>query len=816
MKGTLSIDGVLQDLRYAARGLWRSKAFTSAAVLTLVAGVGAVTVMFALINGVLVRPLPVHEQERLIVAWREGRTSGFAQHPFGDIEVQAVARASRLLERVAGVSRNGVRRTVVGDGGSTYANVALVTGGFFEVLGVNAALGRTLTTSDDREGAEQALVISSGYWQRRYGSDPAVLGRRVMIDGRPFTIVGVMPPDLDYPTGVEIWRTTMSVPTDGPFGDAARREVNLIGRMRDGVSVAQAQSELIAINERLLVEAPTNFVQRGFLPVARPFVDVVIGDARMTMLALFAAVVLLLLIASANVANLLLMRGEARRAEWALRSALGAARGRIVRQVLAESLLLSMTAGVAGAALASAALPILITIVPDGLPRVESIRIDGVVVAFAVALILVTTLLAGLVPGLLAARGDLISSLSTGAATVVGGGATRGRRVLVVGQVALAVAVLAAAGLLIRSVLRLHTIDLGIAADRLVLLELYMPPARFADRTARAQFLDQAIVQLEGLPAVAAATPVNMAPFTDRGWDVPRIAAEGQSADEAAANPSLNLESIHPNYFSTLEIPIVRGRPFTAADRDGAVRVAIVSQDLAGRLWPGQDAVGRRLKMGPADSPAGWLQVVGVAAETRYRTVTASRPTLYMPAAQFQMTASMLVVRTSAPVERLTTTARERIADVHPDVQLMQVAPFAHFLDRPFARPRFSALLLGLFGVAALSLAGVGLYAVMAAHVGQRRRELALRLALGAEASGVRRLVLGEVVRLAVPGVLIGVASAFVISRLLRGMLFEISPMDPISFASAALLLMMAAALASYAPLRRATRLDLLTTLRAP
>ena len=813
-RGT-TLEFVLQDLRYAARSLWHAKAFSTAAVLTLALGVGASTLVFALVNGVLLRPLPVHEQDRLIVAWRQGLTSNVAQNPFGNIEIEAVARESRLLESVAGVTRNGVARTVISDAGeASYANVALVTGGFFQVLGVDALIGRTLTVADDREGSAQAIVISHGYWQRRYGRDAGVLGRPVIIDERPFTIVGVIAPDLDFPTGVDVWRTTMSVPTDGPFGDAARREVNLIGRMREGVSIEQAQSELIAINERLRLEAPTNSILRGFVPVARPFVEIVIGDARGIMLALLAAVALVLLVASANVANLLLLRGEARRPEWALRAALGAGRGRIMRQVLAESVLLSSGAAIAGLALAAASLPLVLTIVPEGVPRVESIRIDDTVAFFALAVMFVTALLAGLTPGLLTTRGDLIGQLRSGAATITTGGTIRGRRALVVTQVALAVTVLAAAGLLVRSVSRLQAIDLGIAADRLVLLELYMPPDRFVDRLQRAQFLDAAMTQLEAVPAVAAVTPVNAAPFTDRGWDLPRITAEGQSADEATANPSLHLESIHANYFSTFQIPIVRGRAFSNADRDGSVRVAIVSEDLARRLWPHDAAVGKRLKMGPADSKAGWLEIVGVAADTRYRTVTASRPTLYMPAAQFQMTATMLVARTSAPLETLTNAVRDRIAEVHPDVRLMRVAPFAAFLDGPLARPRFGALLLGVFGLSGLLLAAVGLYAVMAAHVRHRDRELALRLALGATAAGVRRLVLREVARLAAAGVLIGLASAFMLSRLLQGMLFEVSPLDPVSFAAAALLLMLAAALASYGPLRRATRADLMTTLR--
>jgi len=804
---------VHQDARYAVRLLWRAKAFTTAAVLTLALGIAATTVMFALIQGVLLRPLPVQEQDRLILSWREAPTAGSAFYPFGDVEIEAVARESQLLESAAGVTRNGVGRAVVSGGStSSYANIGLITGNFFEVLGAQALLGRRFTLADDRS-AEPAAVISHGYWQRHFGGVPDVVGRRITINEQPSVIVGVMPPDLDYPRGVEIWRTTRSIPTDGALGTAAQREVNLIGRLHPGVTVEQASSELAALNQQLARHAPTDYLRRLNV-VVRPFTEVVIGDVRRTMIALFAAVALVLLIASANVANLLLMRGESRRGELALRAALGAGRGRIAGQVLAESLVLSVIAGIAGFLLAWIALPVLITLVPDGLPRIESIRIDATVAVFCVALVFVTALLAGFAPGLFSMRGDLISPLR-GSSAAIAGVSTRGRRLLVVGQVALAVMVLAAAGLLIRSVLNLQAIDLGLAAERLVLVDLHLPSAAYADRERRAQFLDQVVSQLESVPGISAVTPVNVAPFTDRGWDVPRVTAEGQSNDQAASNPSLNLESIHPNYFSTIEAAIVRGRPFGAADRQGTREVAIVSEDVASRLWPGQDPIGKRLKMGRVEGSGRWLEVVGVAATTRYRTVTAPRPTLYLPAAQFQMTATMLIVRATASLELLMSVARERIRGIDPNVMVLSAAPFADYLERPLGRPRFNAFLIGLFGIAALLLSTLGLYAVMSAHVRQRDREIAVRLALGATGANVRRLVLGEASRLAGLGAVFGVAGAVAGTRFLRGLLYEVQPIDPVTIGGAAVLLVAAAALAASAPMRRAARADVASVLRS-
>lgn len=815
MNGVRALETSVQDLRYAGRLLWRAKGFTSAAVLTLALGVAGVTVMFAVVEGVLLRPLPVVDQDRLILSWKEVRTSGSARYPFGDAEIRTVAENSRLLERAAGVTRNGVARTVLADSGlSTYANVALVTGDFFDVLGVQPLLGRTLTLADDHDGADPVVVISSGLWRRRYGSAREVIGRRVILGEQPFTIIGVMPPDLDYPSGVEIWRTTGSVSRSRPFGEAARREVNLIARLKPGVTLAQVASEITSLSARLDAETPA-VAARGLIPVVHPFVAVVVGDVRAVMLALFGAVALVLLIASANAANLLLLRAETRRGELALRSALGAGRGRMVRLALAESFVLSAIAGAAGLATACAILPVLITIVPDGLPRLEAIRVDGTVVLFSMAAVVVTALLAGLAPGLSAVRADLVSPLRAGGSAIVGGAATRGRRTLVVAQVALAVTVLAAAGLLIRSVLRLQAIDLGLPADRLVLLDLHVPAAKYALPRQHGRFLDAAIAELEAVPAIAAATPVNIAPFGDRGWDVPRITAEGQSDDEAGANPTLTLESIHPNYFATFEVPILAGRAFTPADREGGAAVAIVSEDVAARLWPHENAVGKRLKMGPAGSRARWLEIVGIAAGTRYRTVTSPRPTLYLPAAQFQMTATMLVVRTTASLELLTSIAGDRLRALDPELRIMRIAPFTALLDQPLARPRFTAFLLSIFAITALLLATVGLYAVMAAHVRQRGREIALRLVLGASVGGVRALVLSEAVRLAGLGAVIGVGCAIAGARLLRGMLFEISPIDPPSIAGAALLLFGAGLLAAYGPVQRAARADVATVLRS-
>jgi putative ABC transport system permease protein len=808
------LDALNQDLRLAYRSLWQAKTFTGTAALTLALGIAGTTVMFALIHGVLLRPLPVRDQDRLVIAWKELRSSGSARYPFGNTEIEAVSEASQLLEKAAGVTRNGVGRTaMIDDGVSAYANVAEVTGGFFDVLGVQPVLGRALSPADEKEGAESVIVLSERFWQGRYGASREVIGHRVTLDDQSVRIVGVMPADLDYPTSVEVWRPTSSVPTNGPFGDAVRREVNLIARLRPGVTIEQATSEIVAFSERLEADAPANAI-RGLVPVVRAFAQVVVGDVRTPMLALFGAVGLILLIATANVANLLLMRAETRRGELALRAALGAARSRILSQVLIESLVVAGLGGVAGVAITWWSLQALISLVPDGLPRAESVRIDSAVVWFSIGVVLVSAFLAGLAPALLSMRVDLVSQLRTATNGITSSTGSRGRRMLVVVQVALAVTVVAAAGLLIKSVLRLQSVELGLPADRLVLLDLHIPEARYADRRQHARFLDDVIARLEAVPAIAAATPVNVPPFSGQGWDLPRVTAEGQNAEQAAANPSLNLESIHPNYFETLQVPIVRGRAFTTSDREGAMDVAIVSGDVAERAWPGGDPIGKRLKMGELGSSDPWYIVVGVAGQTRYRELRSPRPTLYLPAAQFQMTATMLVLRTTASLELVASLARDQVHAVDRDVQVMRVAPFAEMLNRPLARPRFNAFLLSIFGIVALLLSTVGLYAVMAAYVRQREREIAIRLAIGATATRVRQFVLAETVRLAGLGALLGVAGAVGANPLVRGMLFDVDPLDAPTMIEAALLLVAAAALASYLPVRRATRVDAMAMLR--
>jgi putative ABC transport system permease protein len=811
------VEHVRHDLRLACRSLLRARSFTCAAVLTMAVGIGGTTVMFALIQGVLLRPLPVREQGRLIVAWKAFPSGGFAHWPFQAAEIERIGRESRLLERVGGVSYSGASPGIaVETGAASYISSASVTGTFFAALGVGPILGRGLEPADDVPGAEKVLVITHGLWQRRYGAIPHVVGRRLLLSDQPFTIVGVMPPDFAYPLGVEGWMTVEAMAALMPnptFREAVRRENDLSGRLRPGVTHQQARHELQGLVARLEGDARLD-IPRGLRPVVRSYEDVVVGEVRPAMVVLFAAVGLVLLIASANVANLLLLRGEARRSELALRAALGATRGRMARQVLAESVWLALTAGLVGLAASRWVLQAVVALVPGGLPRIESLRIDAAVVLFTVAVAFVTAALAGIAPALYAMRADLVSELCSGRQPGTAAGARHGRRALVVAQVALAVTIVAGAGLLTRSLWRLQRVDMGLSADRLAFVSLSLPPAKDGERARHLQFLDDVVARLEGAPGIERATPVTMAPFAGTGWDAAVYTAEGQSPQQARTNPSLNFEAVYANHFATLGVPVVRGRAFTQADRPGVPEVAIVSEDVAARVWPGEDAIGKRLKLGGADYKNPWRTVVGVVKPIRYRELAVARPTLYLPAPQFIVSAETLVVRTTLPLAVLADLAREGVRSVDPHARVMSVVPFSERLKAPLARPRFNAFLIGIFGVASLLLAAIGLYAVMAAHVRQRHAEIGIRLTLGATPSDVRRLVLGEGLRLAGVGAAIGLALAFAASRVVRGLLFDVDPLDPASLLGAAVLLVGVSALACYLPARHATGVDPLAVLR--
>jgi predicted permease len=620
-----------------------------------------------------------------------------------------------------------------------------------------------------------------------------------------------MPPGLDYPRSTEAWATVAalaSVAANETFAGALASELDAVVRHRAGISPAQATQELRRLVPRQVDTAGSPELR----PVLRTFESAAFGDVRASILALFGGVLLALLLACANVATLLLMRGEARVPELAVRTALGAGRVRLAAQMLLESLALSAAAGALAVPVATLLLRGLLAWAPDGLPRVDTVTVDLRVAGFGAAMAVVVAAAAALAPMLVVVRGRLVLGVGTsGRATTA---ARTGRRLLVAGQLALTVTVVATTLLLAETVRRLETIDAGLDVARLVAVPLSVPQQTTADRSRHLRLLDDIVARLEAAGPGTQATPINALPFSGIGWSVPQFTAEGQDAARAAANQSLDLEAVHPGYFETLGVQVTRGRPFEPGDRDGALPVAIVSEDVAARTWPGQDPIGRRIKMGEATGTAPWLTVVGVAQPARYRDLTRRLPVMYVPAEQLIVAAQALVVRSTAPLADTAAAVRAAVRAVDPDVHVMAVQPLDELRRAPLAQPRFTASLGGTFAFAAVLLSAIGVFAVTAASVQQRGPELRVRMALGATPAAVQRLVLGEGLRLAALGTAAGSLGALAAARAVPDLLFGVEPSDPRALAGAAGVLLLASLLSSAIPAWRAARMNPVDALR--
>ncbi len=800
-----------QDLHYAVRALRRQPAFAPMAMLTLALGIGAATAMFSVVNGVLLRPLPIADQDRVLVMWGEQPARDFPHMPFPHSMLEEYVEWNRAFQMLAGIDYNGAWPRAMRDGDETVTIAGTwVTGDFFRVMGVVPEHGRILLPEDDVTGAPPAMVISHSFWVRHFGGDPGAVGHAFHWDGRLFTVVGVMPRGFEYPRGAEFW--TALKPIEGTVMET---HVDLVGRLHPNVTVEQARGDLAAFLQSTDAERPP--VLQDLRPVVTPFPELIVGEVRPALLILTAAVLLVLLIACINVANLLFIRGSSRVQELAIRNALGADRARITRQLLTESGVLVIGAGVLGILFAYLAVRGLVLLAPPQLPRLESVRLDPVVLAFAVAVTLLTGLLAGLAPAVWSGARNAGTVLRSGAR--VGGGSVGARRVrqaLVAGQIALALLVLVSAGLLLRSLANLQRVEMGFARENLIIATMSLQPDRIGSREEQVAMVDAVIERLNALPGVMAATAVTRPPFSGPGgWDAP-YTGEGQSTESREANPVLNLELASGDYFRTLGIPLQRGRPFTERDREDAAPVVIVSEAVAWRTWPGEDPIGKQIKLGFLDSPTSWHTIVGVVGETRYRELVTPRPSIYFPIRQFGGPVPMSIgLRTGADPISVVPAVRGALREIHPDLQLVDALPLTQLLAEPLARPRFSAALLGVFAAFSLLLAAVGIYGVMAAHVRQRWHEIGVRMALGARAADVRRLVLSQGLLLALAGATVGGLLALAGTRVLSGVLFEVSPTDPLTFATVASTLLLIALGACYLPARRATEVDPMATLRS-
>jgi predicted permease len=812
------LEDAASDLRFAVRSLRRSGSFAVVAAGTLALGIGASVAMFSVLNAVLLRPLAVVSQEELVVLWAAAPARGTEHLPVSWRELSAFREQARAFSGIAGVAYQGAMEQVLLDAGEPVSVAATwVTGDFLQLLGVAPVLGRALLPADDVPGADPVMVISHGLWQRQFGGHAGVIGRTLEWDGRLVTVVGVLPAGFEYPAGVDVW--TPVIPAfpatlDPGAGPAGIMVFNMVGRLRAGLETEAGRADFGAFLHA--TDADRAPAQRGLEPVATPLPELITGDLRPTLWAAAAAVSLLLLIACVNVANLLLIRGSARTQELAVRSALGAGRGRLVRQLLAESGVLAAAAGTVGVLLAIAAVRMLTALAPAGLPQRELIVIDVPVLLFALAATAAAALLSGLLPAARAA-GDLGVWLRGRRSTDAGRhGGQLLRHSLVVGQVALTILVVAAAGLLVRSLHTLQGADMGFNHERLLIVPTMLPPQLQLQRPQLADVQEAMVERVSTVPGVISATALPRPPFSgEAGWTA-MYSGEGQLPEEQATNPWVNFEVVGPEYFTTLQVPLLRGRGFERADREEAARVAVVSEAVARHTWPGGDALGQQVKLGPLEGPGEWHTVVGVVGDTRYRELARPHATLYLPTRQFGGPVPMtLAVRIRRDASTMIPELRTALQQVHPDLVLLGGGTVQQLLAEPLAQPRFSALLIGAFGAITLLLAVVGIYAALAATMRQRTREMGIRAAFGARAGDLRALVLAQGMRLALMGCALGLAGALLTGRLLRSLLYEVSPTDPGTFIAVVVLILAASALACYLPARRASRADPALTLRA-
>jgi putative ABC transport system permease protein len=805
------MDNLSQQVRLAVRSLIRAPGFATAATLTLALGIGLSTAVFTVADAVLLRRLPVADEDRLILLWGETRDGRFSNFPLALNDVREFERRSRSLDDIAFFAfRGAIPAPIQADDRVYPIQIALVSGNFFNVLRSPPAVGRALRPEDDVAGAAPVVVLSHRAWQQRFGGDSTIVGRSMTMiyTGRSYTIVGVMPRGLEYPRGTEVWAPLVAYGAAGGFLDTVSGELDLLARLRPAASGLQARAELTSFLGRS--DAPA--WHRDVRGVVHAFSDVVLGDTKAAVLLVTVAGALLLFITCVNVANLLLVRALARVKEFVVRSALGANRGRIVGQLLIESGLLSLAGGLLGAALAIAALRVFVALAPSSVPRIDEI---GVNEATLIAVVLTTTvamLVSGLGPALFTSRVNAHDVLRSGSRHTSGRRMRTVAEALVVAQIALAAVSVTAAGLVTRSLINLQQVDLSFEPERLLVAVLAMRPDQLTEAQRQRTALDIVLTSTEALPGVRDVTPVFAVPFVGAGGGIDgRLSRPGQSREEAAANPMLNLEVTAPNYFAMLGIPVLRGRPFSDEDREGSPPVIVVSSSVARHFWPDSDAIGKRLGM-----PGREFTVVGVVPDTRYRELQTARPTVYFPLRQSALpTPSTLLIRTTSSPADLVPSLRRAVLDAHLGVTVVSASSLETLLDAPRAQPRLNAIVLALFAAAAVSLAAIGLFAIIATMVRQRTHELGIRMALGATAGNVRRMIMARGLSLAVAGLAIGIGGALAMSRLLSAILFEISPTDATAIASVAALILCVAAIASFVPARLSARIDPVIALRS-
>jgi putative ABC transport system permease protein len=806
---------ILQDLKFALRILRKNPGFAIVAVLTLALGMGANSAIFSVVNAVLLQPLPYQAPGRLLFLSGLNREIGTVGVSMSFTKFTQIREQGHTLDGTVAFYSTTMTLATQREPEAVTAN--RVSGDFFKILGISSIRGRDFLPGEEALGAADVALLSDGFWHSHFAGEPGALGRSLTLDGRPVTIVGILPPSFRFPLQFpepDVWLPRVSDPTflRPEQVRSGAGYLSLVARLRPGESLASARAELDTIDARYRNQF-TGFVDSEKIGVsAVPLEESLVGPLRPGFAVLLAAVGFLLLIACANVANLLLARATSREREMALRKALGASPGRLVRQLLSESLLLSLLGGLLGVSLAAGILPALRAFSPGSVPRLAETRLDAPVLLFSVLLSLVTGILFGFAPALQASAGNLHETLKEGTRGMSEGG-HRGklRALLVVAEMAVAVVLMTSAGLLMQSFSRLMKVNPGFSSDHLMTFLLNLPPNRYEQPDMQRQFYRQLLEQTKFVPRVESAALTNFLPLAGPTRFV-FFCPEGTVCQGIGKDPLINMRQVSTGYFETVRTPILQGRVFTEQDTATSPPVVVVNQTVADRYWPRQNPIGKHLA-----NSRDMIQreVIGVVADVKFNALNvANSEEMYLPLEQLPWATTTLIVRWQGNSEALTSAVRAKIAELDPNLPISSVASMESIVASSVAQPRVLSQFVGIFAGFALLLAAIGIYGVMAYSVSTRRQEMGIRMSLGAESRDIVKLIVGQGMRLALLGVTIGVATSLALTRLISTLLFGVSATDPLAFLLAAAVLVTTALAACYLPARRATRVDPIVVLR--
>ena len=806
-------DSLIKDIRYSVRGLVKRPGFTLVAVLTLALGIGANTAIFSVVNAVLLRPLAVKDPDRLMTFWHSAPAKGLKHLDLTDAHVAYYRDRTRTFQSLAAFETGNF--AITGGGEPEVVPGGVVTFNYFEVLGREPLYGRTFTPQEDTPGNNHVALLSYALWQRRFGGNPSIVGQSINLDSEPTTIVGIMPADFDFPDPAERANSSGHMQLWVPKGldpqDSNSYNLLAVGRLQPGATPDEAEKEITALYAAYAAEygrqlgegAPGANVSTVMLPLQQN----IVGEVRRPLLVLLGAIGLVLLIACANLTNLLLARASARTREIAVRQALGASAMRIARQTLTESLLLSVCGTIVGVVLAVWIVTALKSVASAQVPHVGAARVDATVLLFTVAIMLLTGVLCGLAPALRAARINLQDAIKEGARGSSSGSNKRLNNVFVVSQLALSLVLLIGAALFVQSFRNLLSVNPGFRAENVLMARLSLPETKYKDKAQIESFYNEVRAGVSGVPGVQAVELCQVVPFSGDGQGGP-FTVEGFEHQQSKV---AWLRSSTPGYFAAMGMPVLKGRGFESTDTEKSQPVAIVDEKLASMYSPDGDLVGKRINIGGGP----WLTIVGVVPNVKNRKLDEEPwPYVYRPYSQWVRRETMLVVRSSVDPTALVPGIREQVAKLDPELPLSDVRSIQQAMDRSLVTTRLTNSLLVGFAATALLLAVTGIYGVMSLNVANRRSEFGIRLALGAQASNVLKLILGQGLKLAAVGVALGSLAAVAFTRLLKGLLFGISASDPLTFVVIAALLIGVALLACWIPARRAAKVDPLEALR--